>query len=83
MLVIVNPISGTKSKAGIVAAIHKYMTPDRFDAEIRYTQRKGHAAQIAAEAIGQDVDIVVAVGGDGTVNETARALIHTNVALCP
>ncbi|MBR0183283.1 MAG: YegS/Rv2252/BmrU family lipid kinase [Bacteroidaceae bacterium] len=78
---IVNPISGTKSKAGIVAAIHKYMPPDRFDAEIRYTQRKGHAAQIAAEAIGQDVDIVVAVGGDGTVNETARALIHTNVAL--
>lgn len=78
---IVNPISGTKNKAGIVAAIHKYMTPESFDVEIRYTQCKGHAAQIAGEAISQGVDVVVAVGGDGTVNETARALIHTNVAL--
>ncbi len=78
---IINPISGTKDKAGIVAAIHKYMTPDRFDTEIRYTQCKGHAAKIAAEAISHNVDIVVAVGGDGTVNETARALIHTHVAL--
>ena len=78
---IVNPISGTKNKAGIVTEIHRQMTPDRFDTEIRYTQRKGHAAQIAAEAIEQGVDVVVAVGGDGTVNETARALIHTNVAL--
>ena len=78
---IINPISGTKDKAGIVAAIHKYMTPDRFDIEIRYTQCKGHAAKIAAEAISHNVDIVVAVGGDGTVNETARALIHTHVAL--
>ena len=78
---VVNPVSGTKDKAGIIAAIPRYMPPDRFEVEIRYTEHKGHAAEIAAEAIGCNVDVVVAVGGDGTVNETACALIHTDVAL--
>ena len=78
---VVNPISGTHDKAGIVARIPEYFPEDRFAVEIKYTEYSGHAAEIARKAVEQDVDIVVAVGGDGTVNETARALIHSNVAL--
>jgi YegS/Rv2252/BmrU family lipid kinase len=78
---IVNPISGTQDKEGIVAKIPDYFPDSRFAVEIKYTERRGHAAEIAHEAVLQNIDIVVAVGGDGTVNETARALIHSNVAL--
>jgi YegS/Rv2252/BmrU family lipid kinase len=78
---IVNPISGTQDKKGIVAKIPEYFPEDRFATEIKYTEYSGHAAKIASLAVEQDVDIVVAIGGDGTVNETARALIHSNVAL--
>ena len=78
---IVNPISGTQDKSAIVAKIPEYFPESRFAVEIIYTKYSGHAAEIAHMAVEQNVDIVVAVGGDGTVNETARALIHSNVAL--
>ncbi len=78
---IVNPISGTQDKNNIVSKIPVYFPEDKFAVEIKYTKYSGHAAEIAGMAVSAGVDIVVAVGGDGTVNETARALIHTNVAL--
>lgn len=49
--------------------------------EIVYTKRAGHAIEIAADAADKNTDIVVAVGGDGTINEIARSLVHTNTAL--
>ncbi|MBR1903055.1 MAG: YegS/Rv2252/BmrU family lipid kinase [Bacteroidaceae bacterium] len=78
---IVNPISGTTDKSKIVNLIPDYMEASRFDVEIRYTKFRGHAAQIARQAVEEGVDVVVAVGGDGTVNEVARCLVHTNTAL--
>lgn len=78
---IVNPISGTHGKEGIVRMIPGLFPEDTFDTEIRYTERAGHAAEIAREAVVRKVDVVVAVGGDGTVNEVAGALVHTSVAL--
>ena len=45
------------------------------------TQYAGHAEKIAAAAAKEKVDIVVAIGGDGTINEIGRALIHTDTAL--
>lgn len=78
---IVNPISGTHDKSFIVSQIPKYFPEDRFAVEILYTSYSGHAAEIAKKAVAAGVDIVVAVGGDGTVNETARALVHSDVAL--
>ena len=78
---VVNPISGTTDKSRIVNLIPEYMEAKRFDVKIWYTEFKGHAAQIARQAVEEGVDVVVAVGGDGTVNEIARCLIHTNTAL--
>lgn len=78
---IVNPISGTHDKEKIIAKIPEYFPDTRFAIHIKYTEYAGHAAEIAREAVAEGVDIVVAVGGDGTVNETARALIHSNTAL--
>ena len=81
ILFIVNPISGTSDKSHIINLIPEYMDASRFSWTIRKTEHKGHAAEFVKEAIKDDVDIVVAVGGDGTVNEVARSLIHTNTAL--
>ena len=76
-----NPISGTSNKKGIPDLIRSGIDTERFDYEIRLTEYAGHAAVIAAEARDNHIDIVVAVGGDGTVNEVARSLVHSDTAL--
>lgn len=76
-----NPISGTTNKAGIPELIAKTLDTNAFDYEIRLTEHAGHAFEIATEAKDNGVDVVVAVGGDGTVNEVARAIVHSNTAL--
>lgn len=78
---IINPISGTQKKDQIIADIGNYLDTTRFDYEIKYTQYVGHAALIAREAADNGIDIVVAIGGDGTVNEVARSLVHRQTAL--
>lgn len=78
---IVNPISGTQGKKNITQKIRTYIDRGIYDFEIVPTQHAGHATEIAAACASDGVDIVVAVGGDGTINETARSLIHTSTTL--
>ncbi len=78
---IVNPKSGVQGKKFIVAQIEKNIDKSLFDYEVILTRRQGHATEIARKAAEEGVDIVCAVGGDGTVNETAAALVHTSTAL--
>lgn len=78
---IMNPISGTSSKAGIPSLIDSTLDKELFEYEIRMTERAGHASEIATEAKNNHIDIVVAVGGDGTVNEVARSIVHSDTAL--
>ena len=78
---IINPISGTVSKSGIPQLIDQMLDKKKFSYEIRETLYAGHAAKIATECKEQGVDVVVAVGGDGTVNEVARSITHSNTAL--
>lgn len=78
---ILNPHSGTQSKDGIVKVIESRLDTAKFDYEVRFTERAGHAVELAHGCVADAVDIVVAVGGDGTVNEVARTLVHTGTAL--
>ena len=78
---IVNPISGTGNKAEIPDLIAELLDEEQFSYDIRETEYRGHAAEIAHQCVDDGIDIVVAVGGDGTVNEVARSLTHTNTAL--
>ncbi len=81
ILYIINPISGTQRKQGIAELAETLTDRSVYDVELAYTEYAGHASVLAAEAIEKGFDVVVAVGGDGTVNEVARALVHTPVAL--
>ena len=81
ILFIVNPISGTQNKQLILDLIEEKIDKDLFDVTIRKTEYAGHAFDIASEATEKGIDFVVAIGGDGTVNEIGRALIHTQTAL--
>ena len=78
---IINPISGTHSKDEIPKIIEARLDKTLFDYELRMTEYAGHAAEIACECSDKGQDIVVAVGGDGTVNEVARSLTHSETAL--
>lgn len=81
ILYIINPISGTQRKQGIADLAVKLTDTDAFDVDLAYTEYAGHATLIAAEAAKRGVDVVVAVGGDGTVNEVGRALVNTSTAM--
>lgn len=78
---IVNPISGTSNKEQILEYIEQSLCSKELEYEIVKTKYSGHASELAKEAASLNYDYVVAIGGDGTVNEVARSLVHTNSAL--
>lgn len=78
---VVNPISGTQSKESILGLLDEKVDKTKYTWEVVCTERAGHAVEIAAKAAEEKVDIVVAIGGDGTINEIARSLVHTDTAL--
>ena len=78
---IVNPISGTKSKDTLPLLLKQEIDDSRYECEIIETKYAGHAAEIASQCAADHKDICVAVGGDGTVNEVARSLVHSETAL--
>lgn len=81
ILFIINPISGTGKQRVIEKLIESYLDLNRFQPVIQYTERAGHATDICKAAVDNNCSIVVAVGGDGSVNETGKSLIATSSAL--
>ena len=81
IIFIINPISGTHDKEDIPHLIGELLDTSRFRYEVRMTEYAGHAAEIAKHSAANGADVVVAVGGDGTINEVARSLAHTQTAL--
>lgn len=78
---IVNPISGTKTKNRVAKFIRELLDPQLFAPTLVVTEYAGHATQLAQQFALQEYYAVVAVGGDGTVNEVASGLLGSNTAL--
>ena len=78
---ILNPHSGTHSKVQMPALIDSTLDKEKFCHKVVFTEFAGHAADIARQCVEEHVDIVVAVGGDGTINEVARSIVHSDTAL--
>jgi len=79
-LFIINPVSGGKKKDDVPGLIDKNLDTNLFEPTIIFTDGAHHARELAAEAVGK-FDYVIAVGGDGTVNEIASSIVGTETAL--
>jgi len=79
MLVIINPVATKMSER--VRSLVVYALQGRYDVTTRLTGAKGHAIELCREAAEQGYDVVVAFGGDGTVNEAANGLAGSSTAL--
>jgi diacylglycerol kinase family enzyme len=79
VLLIVNPVARTVSKPTL-AVIEKALSAD-FRLEVAETKQRGHASELAAQAVDDGVDLVIVFSGDGTINEVVNALAGSETAL--
>ena len=79
MLVIVNPVATAMSDR--LRSLVVYALQGRYDVTVADTQRRGHATELCRAAAREGYDVVVAFGGDGTVNEAAYGLAGSPTAL--
>lgn len=78
--VIINPKSGTGKQKGIEHLLNKTATSKNIALKIVYTEYAGHACSITEE-LRDKIDVIIVVGGDGSVNEVGRTLIGSTTAL--
>lgn len=78
---IVNPIAGKGNHKLTKDFLEQYFEPTNFIISVKKTAYKKHAFQLTKKAIEDEANIVVACGGDGTINEIATALVDTNIKL--
>ena len=81
ILFIVNPISGAGKQKLVEKEVAAYLNQHKFNYQFIYTERAHHAYDIAKDAVLAGIDIVAIVGGDGSVNETAKALVNTTTRM--
>ncbi|HAF29722.1 MAG TPA: lipid kinase [Bacteroidales bacterium] len=81
ILFVINPVSGNKSKDYIPALIKKEFNEEEYDVKIIVTQFAGEATQIVKKYINKGYNQIIAVGGDGTVNEVASGVVETEAVL--
>ena len=78
---IINPISGVGSKRKIPKMIETAFAGENCCVEISFTEYPGHASELTRQALDKGANCVIAVGGDGTVNEIARAMLRSDAVL--
>ena len=78
---IINPISGVGKKNELPSIIDQNLDHNKFSFDIAYTEYKEHAKEIAKKASEEGIDIVCAVGGDGSVHEVGTVLIGTKTKM--
>jgi diacylglycerol kinase (ATP) len=75
---IVNPISGNCFGKTMVPVIEEKIKQYNINAEIILTERPGHATELAKAFLERGTKYIIAVGGDGTMNEVSRALLNNS-----
>ncbi|WP_406824885.1 diacylglycerol/lipid kinase family protein [Pedobacter sp. KACC 23697] len=85
ILFIINPISGGRGKLRIPDFIDKYLDKEKFSPNFVFSEYVGHAGELADEAATKNFDVIVAAGGDGTINEVATKVLkhHKILGILP
>jgi len=79
---ILNPVASRgRNGDGMKRDLERVLAEFPYEYDIQQTFGRGDALRIAREAVRDDFDMVAAVGGDGTVNEVASAVVNSNVCL--
>lgn len=78
---IINPISGDGRKKVLEGVIREHIDAVQYDYDIVYTQAACHATELSREAAEKNFDIVVAVGGDGSLHEVSKGLLGSKTTL--
>ncbi|QDW27545.1 YegS/Rv2252/BmrU family lipid kinase [Pedobacter sp. KBS0701] len=81
ILFIINPISGGRGKLRIPDFIDKYLDKEKFSPNFVFSEYVGHAGELADEAATKNFDVIIAAGGDGTINEVATKVLKHNKIL--
>lgn len=80
-LLIINPVSGTRSKSGLSQLVSQYLGKRGIGVTAVETKGGGDAFNLAKEGAESGISTIISAGGDGTVNEIANALAHTDSTL--
>lgn len=78
---IVNPIAGQGKSPLTQAFLEPYFVGSLHRLTVKHSEYKKHAIELTMESIAQKADIIVACGGDGTINEVASCLVGTSIPL--
>lgn len=81
ILFISNPISGYKKKEDLRKTIKDHLDHNKYEYDFVNTEYKGHATELSTEAVKNGRDIIIAIGGDGTLNEVAKPIVNSESIL--
>lgn len=81
ILFVINPISGGKKKSAFNKQVLEVLDLEKFDPTFKITDHPNHAFELGKAAIAEGYDAVVAVGGDGTINELGSAILGSDMPL--
>ena len=81
ILFVIKPVSGGKKKTTFNKQVLEVLDLNRFDPTFKITNHANHAYELAKSAIDEQYDAVIAVGGDGTINEIGTALVGSDIPL--
>jgi YegS/Rv2252/BmrU family lipid kinase len=76
---IVNPIAGSGDKKININFLQRYFSNDKYVLVVKHSVYKKHAIELTQESIKEKANIIVACGGDGTINEVASCIIGTPI----
>jgi YegS/Rv2252/BmrU family lipid kinase len=79
--IICNPLAGRRVLDGSLGAAIKVLEGAGWDVTVEQSEAQGDATRLAHEAVEAGVEVVLAAGGDGTLNEVVQALAGTETAL--
>lgn len=80
---LVNPVSGWGKGVAIAEELRSRLQANGVSCREMHTQKRGHATELAQQAVDQGAEVLVVCGGDGTIHEAVQALAHRDVCLIP